>query len=91
MAMSQLRLSAGSPSDTMMESNQLPVQDDDRGEDARPFAKVGDIVQYQGKWRDEIVFGEVRMPGCHRGFRTIRLSVSVHIYHLVPIHVKETL
>eukprot|EP00903_Cladosiphon_okamuranus_P012738 g11908.t1 len=27
---------------------------------ARPFPKVGDVVRYEGKWKDDVTFGEVR-------------------------------
>lgn len=57
----------------MMEPD-APVQDE-RAEDARPFAKVGDIVQYRGKWKDEIVFGEVRIPGRRRGYSAVGISI----------------
>lgn len=27
--------------------------------EARPFPKVGDVVRYEGKWKDDLTFGEV--------------------------------
>lgn len=29
-------------------------------EEVRPFPRVGDVVRYKGKWKNEISFGEVR-------------------------------
>lgn len=30
--------------------------------EARPFPKVGDVVRYEGKWKDDVSFGEVNEP-----------------------------
>lgn len=30
--------------------------------EARPFPKVGDVVRYEGKWKDDVTFGEVSEP-----------------------------
>lgn len=30
--------------------------------EARPFPKVGDVVRYEGKWKEDVSFGEVNEP-----------------------------
>lgn len=44
-------------------------------EEPRPFAKVGDVVQFMGKWKGEVVFGEVCMVGEEQ-----RLSFSLFFF-----------
>lgn len=56
------RLDCTEPSSGTIE-HQTPLRgdtNDDGVKEARPFAKVGDVVRYQGKWKEEIAFGEVR-------------------------------
>lgn len=38
---------------------------DDANPESRPFPKVGDVVRYEGKWENEVSFGEVSRYPCH--------------------------
>lgn len=47
-----------------MEQEPVPGKDHEGDKVAdvepRPFPKVGDVVRYEGKWENEVSFGEVR-------------------------------
>ncbi len=38
---------------------------DDANLESRPFPKVGDVVRYEGKWDNELSFGEVSLYPFH--------------------------
>lgn len=37
--------------------------------ETRPFPKVGDVVRYEGKWKNDVSFGEVNEPASSASFR----------------------
>lgn len=37
--------------------------------EARPFPKVGDVVRFEGKWKNDVSFGEVNDPAPFAPFR----------------------
>lgn len=59
---------------------------EDADVEARPFPKVGDVVRYEGKWENEVSFGEVSACLPHSlssgpgSFSVISRQIRVH-YH----------
>lgn len=68
-----------------MEQEPVPGKDHDADRVAdlepRPFPKVGDVVRYEGKWENEVSFGEVRQhPEIIRSRDEPHLAVSTFFF-----------
>lgn len=63
---------ASSSQDTMEQESGKEHDGVDAGDavelEARPFPKVGDVVRYEGKWKNDVSFGEVNEPAPPRSF-----------------------